>query len=219
MAPILMGGGSQTTVRGKAVALISKDERNEKKSCLADRFIMPYSVPMAHLKFKFTRSLIALMWLTLCCEVPALFALEPGSKVPKILASNANGMSFDSSSVAGKVVYVDFWASWCEPCKRSLPWMNALQIKHKDLGLAVIAINLDEKREDADKLLAALGPVAFTVLFDSSGNSADAFQVNAMPSSYLINRQGNVVMVESGFSSNRVKLIEDTIITLLKESK
>ncbi len=148
-----------------------------------------------------------------------LSALEPGSSMPSITAQTSTGGAFDPATLVGKVIYVDFWASWCEPCKRSMPWMNALQKKHKDSGLAVVAVNLDEKREDADKLLAGLGPVALTVLFDPSGKSAEAFQVNAMPSSYLINRQGKVVIVESGFSSNSVKLIEDTIVTLLRESK
>ena len=89
------------------------------------------------------------------------------------------------SDSKGKLVYLDFWASWCGPCKQSFPWMNALQEKYKSKGLEVIAVNLDANNEDAQKFLATT-PAKFTVAFDSKGRTPLQYGVKGMPTSYLI---------------------------------
>ena len=98
----------------------------------------------------------------------------------------------------GKVVYLDFWASWCGPCAQSFPFMNSL---HKDLaakGLEVLAINLDEQMEDATGFLTRV-PAKFTVLADASGQCPQDFGVKAMPSTYLIDRKGVIHEIHLGF--------------------
>jgi len=95
-------------------------------------------------------------------------------------------------------VVVDFWASWCGPCKRSFPWMGEMQKKYGDGGLTVVAINVDKKREDAAKFLAAT-PGAFTIVYDPAGSVASSYDVKGMPTSYLVDRAGRVVAVDSGF--------------------
>ena len=98
----------------------------------------------------------------------------------------------------GKVVYVDFWASWCGPCRQSFPWMADLQRRYGPQGFEVVAINVDKKRADAERFLAST-PAAFTVVYDPAGATPSAWDVRAMPSSYLIDRQGRVVHVDQGF--------------------
>ena len=84
------------------------------------------------------------------------------------------------SSLRGKVVYLDFWASWCVPCRQSFPWMNELQKRYADRGLTIIGVNLDHERADAEKFLRKLSP-GFQIRFDPDGDWARHFDVQGMP--------------------------------------
>ena len=110
----------------------------------------------------------------------------------------------------GSVVYVDFWASWCTPCRKSFPWMNEMQARYEEDGLQIIAINLDESREQAEEFLARNG-VDFTVAFDPAGKTASDFSVMAMPSSFLIDRNGNIIHKHIGFRQKDKNTIENSI--------
>lgn len=106
----------------------------------------------------------------------------------------------------GKLVYLDFWASWCPPCLVALPWLNEMSAKYESKGLKIIAINIDQKRRDADRVMAKINP-AFTVLFDPEGKVAADFNLPSMPTSFLISPQGEVLHVHKGFRlSDRERL-------------
>lgn len=107
----------------------------------------------------------------------------------------------------GKLVYLDFWASWCAPCKRSFPWMNTLQQRYGGAGLQVLAINLDAQRADASAFLAAT-PAAFVVAFDPAGTQARAYGIKGMPSSALIGRDGRLLWRHSGFNDGERDALE-----------
>jgi thiol-disulfide isomerase/thioredoxin len=128
----------------------------------------------------------------------AVGAAAPGDPAPALSLPDGTGRPITLAAMKGKVVYVDFWASWCGPCRQSFPWMADLQRKYGPLGLEVVAINVDKKRADADRFLAST-PAAFTVVYDPAGATPSAWDVRAMPSSYLIDRQGRVVHVDQGF--------------------
>ena len=102
------------------------------------------------------------------------------------------------SELQGKVVYLDFWASWCPPCRQSFPWMNEMQRRYADQGLAIVAINLDKERSLVEKFLQET-PAEFTIAYDPDGQVAEAYRVGGMPSSYIIDRAGQVVKVHLGF--------------------
>ena len=137
-------------------------------------------------------------------------ATGPGSPAPALVLPDAAGQSVALESLRGKVVYVDFWASWCGPCKRSFPWMNEMAQKYRAKGFAIVAVNLDRKREDADRFLKAT-PADFTIVFDPAGTTPAAWQVKGMPSSYLVDATGKVLMVESGFRDDRKAEVEERI--------
>jgi thiol-disulfide isomerase/thioredoxin len=117
---------------------------------------------------------------------------------------------------AGKVVLLDFWASWCSPCLQSFPWMNELQQKHGGEGLVVLAVNLDQDRKLAEAFLGK-APAKFRVEYDAAGDVARQFQVQAMPTSFLIDRQGKVRVRHAGFKEKQRQEREQQIVQLLKE--
>ena len=112
----------------------------------------------------------------------------------------------------GKPVLVDFWASWCGPCRESFPWMD--EIKKKYPELEIIAINLDEEREDADEFLLEM-PTELNIVFDPEGELAEKYRVDAMPSSYLIDTNGNIVVQHTGFFADKTTEYETSIKQLL----
>lgn len=116
----------------------------------------------------------------------------------------------DSDSLRGKVVVVDFWASWCAPCQRSFPWMNSLVTKFSGRGLAIVAINLDKQRDLANDFLSRQ-PASFLVAFDPAGSSAEAFHVEAMPTTFLISRDGHVLTHHAGYDSKKAASFEHEI--------
>ncbi len=116
----------------------------------------------------------------------------------------------------GKVVYLDFWASWCVPCRKSFPWMNQLKEHYGPQGLEIIAINLDKEREPTDAFLAATAPT-FTIAFDPQGQSAESYQVMGMPSSYLIDRNGMLHHSHIGFRDKDKRALESQIEELLQQ--
>ncbi|WP_299573340.1 TlpA disulfide reductase family protein [uncultured Shewanella sp.] len=116
----------------------------------------------------------------------------------------------------GKVVYVDFWASWCAPCRKSFPWMNKVQSKYQQQGFEVVAINLDVDSASAHEFLAKV-PAKFNLRFNPDGDVATAFDLLGMPSSYLFNRQGELVQRHVGFYEKHTAAYEEEIELLLKE--
>jgi len=121
------------------------------------------------------------------------------------------------SDYRGQIVYLDFWASWCQPCRKSFTWMNKMQSLYGKQGFKVIAINLDEDREKAEKFLKAL-PANFDIAFDPRGNTAKAYNVRAMPSSYIINKKGNVIHSNLGFREKDEDRLELKIRNLIRPS-
>ena len=103
--------------------------------------------------------------------------------------------------IEGRVVWVDFWASWCVPCRRSFPWLNSMQHKYGPAGLQIIAVNLDKDRALADGFLAEV-PAEFALRFDPAAALAKEFGVQTMPSSFLIDANGTVLAKHFGFRTS-----------------
>ena len=142
-------------------------------------------------------------------------AAQPGAAAPAFTLPDSDGKAVVLGELKGRVVYVDFWASWCGPCRRSFPWMGEMQKKYGDTVLTGVAVNVDKKREDAAKFLTHT-PSAFTIVYDPAGAVASAYDVKGMPSSYLVDRAGRVVFVDSGFRDDAKAGLEARIRTALE---
>jgi len=121
------------------------------------------------------------------------------------------------SDYRGQIVYLDFWASWCQPCRKSFTWMNKMQSLYGNEGFKVIAVNLDESRTKANKFLQHI-PAKFDVAFDPHGRVAEAYKVKAMPSSYIIDKHGKVIHANLGFRGNDEDKLEEKIKSLIHQS-
>jgi thiol-disulfide isomerase/thioredoxin len=113
-------------------------------------------------------------------------------------AAQAAAPTLDLKAHAGKVVVVDFWASWCKPCRQSIPWLNEMQAKYAARGLVVIGVNVDAERPLADKFLAQT-PVRFQLVFDAEGKLPQEYGVQGMPASFIFDRAGHLVEKRLGF--------------------
>ena len=124
--------------------------------------------------------------------------------------------TLDLAAYRGQVVYLDFWASWCAPCRRSFPFMDQLQKRYADQGLVVIAVNVDTERALATQFLREV-PVDLRIAYDPKGQLAAAWQVPGMPSSFLIGRDGVPRVQHAGFRSADREPLERAIQNLLAE--
>jgi thiol-disulfide isomerase/thioredoxin len=128
---------------------------------------------------------------------PSAGALEKGAPAPQFDLQGMDG-AVKLAKLQGKVVYVDFWASWCGPCRQSFPWMNEMQAKYGARGLQVVGVNVDANNADARQFLAST-PARFAIGFDPQGATPRSYGIKGMPSSVLIGPDGKVLLEHSGF--------------------
>lgn len=131
-----------------------------------------------------------------------------------IAIPSAQADDFDLAKYKGHVVYVDFWASWCGPCKESFPWLNEMSKKYPNLK--IVGINLDKNQKDADDFLKKY-PAQFEILFDSAGKTAEKYKVKGMPYSIIFDKDGKEVQSHIGFSKEKAKDALSQIKKLLGE--
>jgi thiol-disulfide isomerase/thioredoxin len=159
-----------------------------------------------------------LVFFLLCfiCGTAANAESAPPVMAPNFLLQSPS-LPASLADLKGKVVYVDFWASWCKPCRKSFPWMNAMQQKYAG-KFQVIAINLDSEQHLAADFLSKV-PASMPIVYDPEGVIAKQYQLLGMPSSYLIDKKGHIRVAHKGFFSERSSQYEQEILTLIEESE
>jgi len=132
-----------------------------------------------------------------------------------MLPALESGQAISLADFQGKVIYLDFWASWCGPCRQSLPLYEQMKSEFPAEAFEIVAINLDESRDDAVRFLED-HPVSYTILMDPAGKSANQWQIQAMPTSFLLDSDGRIIRSWAGFNSSHLDEIENEIRTTLQ---
>ena len=137
--------------------------------------------------------------------------------------TQAPGLELDTRNGAvslkdfrGRVVYLDFWASWCKPCVKSFPWMQTMNATYQSQGLEIVAVNLDKNRDLAEAFLKKI-KVDFTIAFDQKGETAKTYELRGMPTSYLIGRDGKIYATHIGFREKDKPKLEQAFQQLLNQ--
>jgi thiol-disulfide isomerase/thioredoxin len=142
--------------------------------------------------------------------------VRSGDRLPDLTLRDWHGAAFDLTSLRGKVVLVDFWASWCEPCRTALPALDAMAQRHHDAGLTVVGIDIDGSRESADRFLAERLPhPTLVLLYDRDGAMMAKLGASGMPALYLVDRTGVVRRVDAGYTPEHLHEVERSVTELL----
>lgn len=148
--------------------------------------------------------LLSLLLLACACNTgpatvtPAAGELGPGAPAPELAAPQLDGARFDLAAQRGKLVLVDFWASWCEPCRRELPALEALHREHAAAGLVVVGVSLDEELADAEAFARDQVKLSFPLVYDADRSLAGRWSPPKMPTVFLIERDGTIARVFAG---------------------
>ncbi len=148
-------------------------------------------------------------------SLTAITSISFAAPAANFSLTDTNGSKVNLSDYKGQVVYLDFWASWCGPCKQSFPAMNDWQKKYSAQGLKIIAVNVDENKADATNFLKGT-PAQFTIVFDAAQQVVKQYNVKSMPSSFLIDKQGNIIEIHQGFKPEETAELEAKIQKALK---
>jgi thiol-disulfide isomerase/thioredoxin len=143
-------------------------------------------------------------------------AAAVGEQSPDCVLTTLNKTPAHFHEYEGKVLYVDFWASWCGSCMQSFPFLNQLAHEFGDQGLHIVGVNLDEKVDDALAFLAH-HPSKFTIANHGGEQCAKSFDVQAMPTSYLIDKHGVIRHIHQGFREGEMEELKVQIAQLLAE--
>lgn len=128
-------------------------------------------------------------------------ALSIGEKPPAFSLNDMSGREWSLKDLKGRVVFINFWATWCQPCRKEIPALNELQKKNR--GVLVLAINIDRKSSQVDEFLKRYSIDRLTVLLDPEGKTASSYAARAMPSSFILDKDGKARFVHYGFDERR----------------
>ena len=137
-------------------------------------------------------------------------------RAPSFSLPSRSGDTVSLEQLKGQVVMINFWASWCGPCRQEMPLLDQMYKRYSPLGFTLLGVNVEANSKDAEKLLASV-PVSFPVLFDAENKVSKLYDVNAMPSTVFIDRKGNVRYLHRGYKAGDEGEYLNQIRALLKE--
>lgn len=159
---------------------------------------------------------------TICLSIAAALlagahaAPAPQSSAPDFTLRAMNGPNLRLAEQRGQVVMLNFWASWCGPCRQEMPHLDKLYAKYRSSGFVLLGVNIDDDSRAASELATRLG-VKFPVLLDGDKKVAKLYDLSAMPATVLIDRDGKVRWLHRGYREGVEATYEQQIRDLLKE--
>ncbi|NNC55433.1 MAG: TlpA family protein disulfide reductase [Pseudomonadales bacterium] len=139
-----------------------------------------------------------------------------GTEAPDFTLKSNSGENLRLAEQRGDVVLLNFWASWCGPCRQEMPHLNELQARYEAIRLKVYGVNVDESSKEAERAIKSL-KIAFPVLFDNSNTVAKLFDIDAMPTTVIIDKNGNMRHLHRGYKSGYEKTYDKQVVSLIRE--
>ena len=154
----------------------------------------------------------------IACAIVASAALGGSVQgpAPSFSLATKDGQPFALEDLKGQVVMINFWATWCGPCRKEMPLLDALYQRYSKLGFTLVGVNVEENPSGADEFLRET-PVSFPILYDSENKVSKLYDVNAMPSTVLVDRQGNMRYLHKGYKPGDENDYQNWIRTLIRE--
>ncbi len=146
----------------------------------------------------------------------SLLAATVQGAAPDFTLKSLSGENFKLSELRGEVVMVNFWASWCGPCRQEMPLLEQLYKRYQPMGFTILGINVEEDTGAAKKVLQEL-PVSFPILFDQENKISERYQVSAMPSTFLLDRDGKLRYLHKGYQPGYEERYQAQIRELIRE--
>ncbi|PCK07920.1 MAG: redoxin [Alteromonadaceae bacterium] len=143
------------------------------------------------------------------------FAKELKGPAPDFTLKSNSGKNVRLSELRGQVVMVNFWASWCGPCRQEMPVLEKLYTRYKSAGFTLLGVNVEEDQNAADKVLKST-PVTFPILYDPESSVSSAYKVDAMPSTIFIDCDGNMTYLHRGYKAGEESKYKSRIKKLLR---
>ena len=135
---------------------------------------------------------------------------------PDFTLKSNSGKNIKLSELRGQVVMINFWASWCGPCRQEMPLLDQLYQRYQPMGFTLLGVNVEEDSSAADKILKEI-PVSFPVLYDNKSKVSESYQVQAMPSTFLIDRDGKLRYLHKGYRPGTEEDYQKQIRELIRE--
>lgn len=168
---------------------------------------------MRYTQSRYIRHTLASLLVLFAATVAAGVAQAPA---PDFTLKSADGENLRLSELRGDVVMINFWASWCGPCRQEMPILSELHDKYKAMGFTVLGVNVEEDSSKAKKLLKEM-PVSFPILFDNESVVSKQYDVVAMPSTVLVDRDGNMRFLHKGYKPGEEEIYLEMVRSLIKE--
>jgi peroxiredoxin len=165
------------------------------------------------------RTLARVSALVVCLTLSALAtaaSVGPGTPAPAFQLPAAAGSPVGLADLKGQVVLINFWASWCGPCRQEMPVLEQMYRKYKAAGFTLLGVNVEPKSNDAVGFLKST-PVSFPILFDTDSKVSTLYEVSGMPSTVIVDRKGKVRYIHHGYKPGDESEYLDQIRTLMRE--
>ncbi len=164
-----------------------------------------------------TKSLWRSALAALLVSLPAVAANTASGPAPDFQLASRAGQPVALSQFKGQVVMINFWATWCGPCRQEMPLLEGIHKKYKPMGFTMLGVNVEPDSKAATDWLAKHSPVSFPILFDTKSQVSKLYNVNGMPNSVIIDRKGNVRMLHRGYKPGDENTYLNQIRALVRE--
>jgi peroxiredoxin len=148
--------------------------------------------------------------------LPAFGALSASAPAPQFSLAAHGGKTINLAQYKGQVVMINFWATWCGPCRQEMPLLESIYKKYNKMGFTLLGVNVEPDSKPAEDWLKAT-PVSFPILFDTKSEVSKMYEVNGMPSTVIVDRKGNVAFIHHGYQPGDENAYQDSIRKLVRQ--